>query len=39
MTPEQRRKNRRTAMILVVIVIAVMAWAFWRGGTMYAGAG
>lgn len=31
MTPEQRRKNRNLAFVLVLMVIAVMAWAFWRG--------
>jgi hypothetical protein len=30
MTPEQRRKNRRTGIILAIFVIAVMAWSFWR---------
>ncbi|HLR78022.1 MAG TPA: cytochrome oxidase small assembly protein [Burkholderiaceae bacterium] len=33
MTPEQRRKNRRTALILVIFVIAVIVWAFWRAST------
>jgi hypothetical protein len=28
-TPEQRRKNRNTALALLVFVIAVMAWTFW----------
>jgi ferric-dicitrate binding protein FerR (iron transport regulator) len=30
MTPEQRRKNRNTALALVVFVVAVIVWAFWR---------
>lgn len=30
MTPQQRRKNRRTAIILVIFVIALVAWTFWR---------
>jgi hypothetical protein len=34
MTPEQRRKNRNTALALLVMVIAVIAWAFWRAGGM-----
>ncbi len=34
MTPEQRRKNRNTAFALVIMVIAVVVWAFWRGGSM-----
>ena len=29
MTPEQRRKNRRTALGLLIFVIAVMAWTIW----------
>lgn len=29
MTPEQRRKNRNTALALVVFVIAVVAWTIW----------
>ncbi len=31
MTPEQRRKNRNTALVLVLVVIAVVVWAVWRG--------
>ncbi len=34
MTPEQRRKNRHTAIALVIIIIAIVAWTFWRGGTL-----
>lgn len=34
MTPDQRRKNRNTAIALVIIIIAVMAWTFWRGGSL-----
>ncbi len=34
MTPEQRRKNRHTAIVLVIIVIAIIAWTFLRGGTL-----
>jgi hypothetical protein len=30
MTPEQRRRNRRTGLILAVIVIAIIAWSFLR---------
>lgn len=33
MTPEQRRKNRNTAIALVIVVIAVIVWAFWRAST------
>jgi Mg2+ and Co2+ transporter CorA len=32
MTPEQRRKNLYTAIGLVIVVIGIMAWAFWRAG-------
>jgi len=28
-TPEQRRKNRITALCLLAFVIGVMAWTFW----------
>ncbi|HEY9281608.1 MAG TPA: cytochrome oxidase small assembly protein [Eoetvoesiella sp.] len=34
MTPDQRRRNRRTGLILAVIVIAIIAWSFVRGGFM-----
>lgn len=34
MTPEQRRKNRWTAFALVIVVIAIMVWAFMRGGSL-----
>jgi predicted nucleic acid-binding Zn ribbon protein len=34
MTPEQRRKNRYTAIALIIIVIAIMVWTFWRGGSL-----
>ena len=37
MTPEQRRKNRNTAIALVILVIAIVAWAFWRGGSLGGG--
>jgi predicted nucleic acid-binding Zn ribbon protein len=31
MTPEQRRRNRKTAIVLALIVIAIIAWTFLRG--------
>ena len=31
MTPEQRRRNRKTGLRLAAIVVAIIAWAFWRG--------
>jgi predicted nucleic acid-binding Zn ribbon protein len=34
MTPEQRRRNRRTGLILAVIVIAIIAWTFLRGSAL-----
>ncbi len=33
MTPEQRRKNRNTALGLLIIVIAIIVWFVWRVGT------
>jgi predicted nucleic acid-binding Zn ribbon protein len=30
MTPEQRRKNKRTGLIFLVFVIAVFVWVFVR---------
>lgn len=29
MTPEQRRKNRNTALALLAFVIGVIAWTVW----------
>jgi len=34
MTPEQRRRNRRTGLILAVIVLAIIAWTFVRGSAL-----
>ena len=34
MTPEQRRHNRKTGIILAVIVIAIIAWVFYRGSAI-----
>ncbi len=31
MTPEQRRRNRRTGLILAVCVLAILIWTFVRG--------
>lgn len=31
MTPEQRRRNKRTALVLVIVVASIMAWTFFRG--------
>jgi predicted nucleic acid-binding Zn ribbon protein len=30
MTPEQRRKNKRMGLILLVFVLSVMAWVIYR---------
>jgi len=30
MTPEQRRKNKRTGLIFLVFVIAVFVWVIYR---------
>lgn len=38
MTPEQRRRNRRTAWILALVVAAIMAWVFLRAGIAPPGA-
>lgn len=37
MTPEQRRKNRNLGIGLFIVVIAIMAWAFWRGAQLLTG--
>jgi hypothetical protein len=34
MTPEQRRRNRRTGILLAIVVIAIMAWIFIRGSAV-----
>ncbi len=34
MTPEQRRKNRRLGLALLVAVVLIMAWTFWRGSAL-----
>ncbi|HWK61108.1 MAG TPA: cytochrome oxidase small assembly protein [Eoetvoesiella sp.] len=34
MTPEQRRRNRNTGLILAAIVIAILAWSFVRGSAI-----
>ncbi len=31
MTPEQRRRNRRTGLLLALFVVAVLAWTFLKG--------
>lgn len=31
MTPEQRRRNRRTGLILAVFAVAILVWTFVRG--------
>jgi len=38
LTPELRRKNRRLAIGLAIVVIAIIVWAFVRGGTLGGGA-
>jgi len=30
MTPEQRRRNRRTGLLLAAVVVAIMVWSFVR---------
>lgn len=34
MTPEQRRRNRKTGLILAVIVIVIIGWTFLRGSAL-----
>jgi hypothetical protein len=34
MTPEQRRRNRKTGLILLAIVLAIFAWTIYRGPGM-----
>ena len=34
MTPEQRRRNRKTGLLLALVVIAIMAWIFIRGSAI-----
>ncbi|MGE8549114.1 cytochrome oxidase small assembly protein [Alcaligenes sp. Marseille-Q7550] len=31
MTPEQRRRNRRTGLLLALFVVAVLVWTFLKG--------
>ncbi|HEY9461056.1 MAG TPA: cytochrome oxidase small assembly protein [Paralcaligenes sp.] len=33
MTPEQRRRNRNTALILAAVVVAIFAWSLYEGIT------
>jgi Coiled-coil domain-containing protein 56. len=30
MTPEQRRRNRRTGLVLAAIAVALFVWTFYR---------
>lgn len=36
MTPEQRRRNKRVALILVALVAALFVWTFLRGTVLFA---
>ena len=36
-TPQQQRRNRKTALILLAIVLAVFAWTFFRGAVLLGG--
>ena len=38
MTPEQRRRNRKVGLVLLVIVLAIFAWVIYRGPGMFGGA-
>lgn len=37
MTPEQRRRNRIIGLVLLVFVVAVFAWAMFKGSSLFAG--
>ncbi|WP_232464662.1 cytochrome oxidase small assembly protein [Bordetella genomosp. 8] len=37
MTPEQRRRNRIAGLVLLVFVVAIFAWAIFKGGHLFAG--
>ncbi|WP_217906518.1 cytochrome oxidase small assembly protein [Bordetella genomosp. 11] len=37
MTPEQRRRNRIIGLVLLAFVVAVFAWAMFKGGNLFAG--
>jgi len=34
MTPEQRRRNRKTALVLGVVIAAIFAWAWVRNASV-----
>jgi hypothetical protein len=38
MTPEQKRRNRITGLILFAVVVAIFAWTLIRGSALFAGA-
>jgi hypothetical protein len=35
MTPEQRRRNKTSGLVLLVIVVAIFAWAMLKGGRLF----
>ncbi len=37
MTPEQRRRNRRTGLILAIFAVAILVWTFVRGNVFGGG--
>jgi hypothetical protein len=39
MTPEQRRRNKIIGLVLLVFVLAVFAWAMFKGGSLFTGDG
>jgi hypothetical protein len=39
MTPEQRRRNRILGLVLLVFVVAIFAWAMFKGGSLFASGG
>lgn len=39
MTPEQRRRNRITGLLLLIFVLAIFAWAMFKGSSLFTGGG
>lgn len=37
MTPEQRRRNRIAGLALLVFVVAIFAWAIFKGSHLFPG--
>jgi len=37
MTPEQRRRNRKTGLLLAAAIAAIFVWAWWRNASVLGG--